>query len=60
MIITNINIRKLEPAEGKRLTNGDVIAEREVYLGAGDNPENWYEITEEECARIKAEKENDL
>ena len=56
MIITDINLKKLEPSEGMRLTNGTDIAEREVYLGEGDSAANWYEITEEEAESVIAEK----
>ena len=56
MIITDINVRKLEPSEGMRLTNGTDIAEGEVYLGKSDSPDNWYEITEEEYQKIMTER----
>lgn len=57
MIVTNINLKKLEPSEGMRLTNGTDIAEGSVYLGMGDSAANWYEITEEEAEKIIAERE---
>lgn len=57
MIVTNIYLKKLEPSEGMRLTNGTDIAEREVYLGEGDSAANWYEITEEEAEKILAERQ---
>lgn len=57
MIVTNINLKKLEPSEGMRLTNGTQIAEDPVYLGVGDSAANWYEITEEEAEKIMAERE---
>jgi hypothetical protein len=60
MIVTNINLKKLEPSEGMRLTNGTDIAEREVYLGEGDSAANWYEITAEEAEKIMAEREAEL
>ena len=60
MIITDITVRKLKPSEGMRLTNGEVLAEGEVYLGKGDSPDNWYEITEEEYQKIMAEREADI
>ena len=56
MIITDITLRKIEPSNGMRLTNGDVIAEKEVYLANSENPENWYEITEEEAMKIEEER----
>ena len=58
MIVTNINLKKLEPSEGMRLTNGTDIAEDPVYLGIGDSADNWYEITEEEAENIISEREN--
>lgn len=57
MKITDINVRKIEPSEGMKLTNGTDIAEGAVYLGVGDSPDNWYEITEEEYSRIRAERD---
>jgi hypothetical protein len=60
MIVTNINLKKLEPSEGMRLTNGTDIAEGSVYLGVGDSADNWYEITEEEAEKIIAEREAEV
>ena len=60
MIVTNINLKKLEPSEGMRLTNGTDIAEGAVYLGVGDSADNWYEITEEEYQKIKEEAAREL
>ena len=57
MIITDITLRKLVPSEGMRLTNGEVLAEGEVFLGKGDSADNWHEITEEEYQRKMAERE---
>lgn len=57
MIVTDINLKKLDPSEGMRLTNGTDIAEGSVYLGVGDSADNWYEITEEEAEKIIAERE---
>lgn len=52
MIVTDINLKKLEPSQGMKLTNGIDVAENEVYLGDGDNADNWYEITNEEYEKI--------
>ncbi len=52
-------IPTLAPAEGHRLTNGDVIADGVVYLGKLDSPDNWREITEAEAAAIIAEREKE-
>ena len=48
-----IELRKLTAAEGMTLYNGDVFG-KEVYLGKGDSPENWREISDEEAAAIQA------
>ena len=37
--------------DGMILTNGETYG-REIYLGNGDSPENWYEITEAEYEKI--------
>ena len=42
--------------EGKILTNGEIYG-REIHLGNGDNPENYYEITEEEYEGTDAEED---
>ena len=38
---------KLIAGEGMYLTNGETYG-KEVFLGTGDSPDNWHEITEEE------------
>ena len=60
MIVTDINLKRLDPSEGMKLTNGTDIAEGSVYLGVGDSADNWYEITEEEYNKIMAEREADI
>lgn len=52
-------IPTLTPAEGYRLTNGEVIAGGTVYLGKLDSPDNWREITEAEAAEIEAQREKE-
>ena len=47
---------KLIASKGMILTNGEAYG-KEVYLGTGDSPENWHEITEEEYEKIQAEVE---
>ncbi len=42
--------------EGMILTNGEVCG-KSISLGVNDSRDNWYEITEEEYAQIKASKE---
>ena len=46
----------LRASEGHKLTNGSAYGEF-VVLGAGDSPDNWYEITIEEYERIMAEQD---
>ena len=51
--ITDNGITVLIPADGMRLTNGETVAEREVYLGANVVPESWREVTEVEADAIR-------
>ena len=55
--ITNNGITVLSPAEGMRLTDGETVAEGEVYLGANAAPDAWREVTETEAEEIRAEAE---
>ena len=49
---------KLTASDGMILTNGETYG-RVVYLGTGDSPDNWYEITEEEyVARTETDTED--
>jgi hypothetical protein len=54
MIKENITLIKIKASEGMILTNGDVYG-REIFLGKGDSPENWHEITEAEYEKIQEE-----
>lgn len=54
MTQTSIEIVKLTASEGMTLTNGEAYG-KEVYLACNDKPDNWYEITDEEYEKIKAE-----
>ena len=56
MITTTIEIRKLTPADGMTLTNGETFS-KEVFLGKEDSPDNWHEITDAEYAEILEEQE---
>lgn len=58
MTTKEITVRVLVPSEGMRLTNGETVAEGEVYLGIHDSPDNWREITiaEAEAEEIEAER----
>lgn len=55
MELTTIQLRKLTPSTGKMLTNGEVCSS-EVYLGSQDRPENWWEVTKEEAAKIEQKR----
>ena len=57
---TEKGIKKLVPENGMFLTNGEVIAEGEVWLGKLDSPDNWHEITPEEKAAIEKQREEEL
>ena len=60
LITTEKGIKKLIPENGMFLTNGETIAENEVWLGKLDSPENWREITPEEKAAIEKQREEEL
>ena len=57
---TEKGIKKLVPENGMFLTNNEIIAEGEVWLGKLDSPENWHEITPEEKAAIEKQREEEL
>ena len=44
---SEVTIRVIEPEEGYTLTNGETYSKK-VYLGINDDPENWYEVLDEE------------
>lgn len=44
--------RHLIAAEGMVLTNGEVYV-TELWLGDGDSPDNWHEITREEADAVQ-------
>lgn len=50
-------MRKLVPEDGKFLTNGETVAEGEVWLGILDSPDRWREITAAEKVEMEAEAE---
>ena len=50
--ITENGITVLVPDGGMRLTNGETVADGEVYLGGNSSPEDWREITVEEAERL--------
>ena len=55
--ITDNGITVLSPAEGMRLTDGETVADGEVYLGANAATDAWREVTEAEADEIRAEAE---
>lgn len=55
--ITDNGITVLSPAAGMRLTDGETVAEGEVFLAANAAPGNWREVTEAEAEEIIAEAE---
>lgn len=56
--ITDNGITVLSPAEGMRLTDGETVADGEVYLGANAEPDAWREVTEAEADAIRKEAES--
>ena len=53
LITTENGIKKLVPENGMFLTNNEIIAEGEVWLGKLDSESNWREITLEEKDAIE-------
>ena len=53
IITTENGIKKLVPENGMFLTNNEIIAEGEVWLGKLDSESNWREITLEEKDAIE-------
>ena len=53
IITTENGIKKLVPENGMFLTNNEIIAEGEVWLGKLDIESNWREITLEEKDAIE-------
>ena len=60
LITTESKMKKLIPENGMFLTNGETIAENEVWLGKLDSESNWREITPEEKAAIEKQIEDNL
>ena len=50
---TENGIKKLVPEDGMFLTDGETIAEGEVWLGKLDSESNWREVTPEEKAELE-------
>lgn len=55
--ITDNGITVLTPDDGMRLTDGETVADGEVYLGVNAAPDAWREVTEMEAEQIRAEAE---
>ena len=55
--ITDNGITVLSPAVGMRLTDGETVADGEVYLGVNATPVTWREVTEAEADALRAEIE---
>ena len=51
-----VKSKTINASEGMVLTNGKAYG-KSITLGANDNENNWYEITEEECQKLIAEQE---
>ena len=60
LITTEKGIKKIIQENGMFLTNNEIIAEGEVWLGKLDSPDNWREITPEEKAAIEKQLEDNL
>ena len=60
LITTEKGIKKLIPENGMFLTNDEIIAENEVWLGKLDSESNWHEVTPEEKAAIEKQREEEL
>ena len=60
LITTESGMKKLVPENGMFLTNGEVIAEGEVWLGKLDSEDNWQEISPEEKEEIENRMEDVL
>lgn len=54
---TDNGITVLSPDDGMRLTDGETVAEGEVYLAANAAPDAWREVAEAEAEEIRAEAE---
>ena len=57
---TEKGIKKLIPENGMFLTDGETVAEGEVWLGKLDSESNWHEVTPEEKAAIEKQLEEEI
>lgn len=60
LITTESKMKKLVPEDGMFLTNNEIVAEGEVWLGKLDSESNWHEITPEEKAELEKQIEDNL
>ena len=56
--ITDNGITVLSPADGMRLTDGETVADGDVFLATNASSSAWYEVTEVEADEIRAEPES--
>lgn len=59
LITTESKMKKLIPEDGMFLTDGETIAEGEVWLGKLDSESNWHEVTPEEKAELEKQLEDE-
>lgn len=58
---TKVDLQVLRPKQGYKLCRKSVeepYYSEVVYLGVGDSPDNYAEVSDEEVARIEAEHES--
>jgi len=48
----------LKATEGMLLTNGEIYG-RTVFLGTGDSPDNWWEVTEAQALHNMEQEEKE-
>jgi len=59
LITTESNMKKLIPEDGMFLTNDEIIADGDVWLGKLDSEENWHEVTAEEKEEILKQQQEE-
>ena len=60
LITTESKMKKLVPEDGMFLTNNEIIAEGEVWLGKLDSESNWHEVTPVEKDAIEKQQKEEL
>lgn len=58
MRIGVLEIKTITASEGMVLTDGKTFSDAgaTIYLGVGDSPDNWREITQEEAEELSKEE----